>query len=89
MTKTLNLYLTEMFYCNASSSQSSTNKKLNKLEVPTKPTDTIQQLRTVNTKREEIHQYDPIQTQNKHKQVVKVIKNSRKNETTEYTNTFT
>ena len=76
------------------------SKKSNGFQVPTKPTDTIQQLRTLNTKKKE---KSPIRSksntkQNKDEQLkaqikqlkeeVKVLKNNNKTETTKNIDTF-
>ena len=81
--------------------ESSINKKANELQVPTKPTDTVQQSRTLNTKK---RGKSPIRSQSNTKQhkneqlkaqieqlkdKVKVLKNNNKTETAKNTDTFT
>ena len=80
-------------------SESSVNQKSNELQVPTKPTDTIQQLRTLNTKKRgksptrsksntKQNKDEQLQIQTEQLKEVKVLKNNNKTETTNNTDKF-
>ena len=77
-------------------SESSINKKSNELPVPNKPTDTIQQLGTLNSKKKgkSLIRCKSNTKQNKRsykqlKEEVKILKNNNKTETKKNTDTFT
>ena len=77
-------------------SESSINKKSNELQVPNKPTDTIQQLGTLNSKKKgkSLIRSKSNTKQNKSsykqlKEEVKILKNNNKTETKKNADTFT